>query len=291
MVAAVAGQVPDVRISILPGPQRLSHELTGEDWLTVARAVQRALEADVVDAVVVTHGTNNLEEIAYLLALTIGSEKPVVVTGSMLPWNVLGTDGASNLTQAVRLAAADASRGRGVLIAFGREILAPRSATKISTTALSAFAAPGAGPLGRIDPHGTVRYTQGSLGHQAPAFHLTNIAGLPRVDVIASHPGADGSIVDACVAAGAAGLVTAAGGGGVTTTAELRALRTAADGGVIVCQASRIPGGVVQLTQERMDNGFVAAGDLSPWKARILLMLALTRSKDLARIRDIFSAG
>lgn len=289
MAAGIEGQTAELDVALLPGPERLSHELSPEDWLSIARTIQNTLDKNDADGIVVTHGTNNLEEIAFFLTVTLRSEKPVVVTGAMLPWNAAGTDGPFNLIQALRVAASPTSRGRGVLIGFGREVFDPRTATKISTIALSAFGAPGAGPIGRVRPDGTVRYEQLPSAAEAPYVALTALSALPRVDVIASHIGGDGAVIEACVAAGAAGLVTSAGGGGVTTTAELEALRKAAAGGVVVCQASRVPGGVVQLTQERLDNGFVAAGALSPWKARILLMLALTRTRDLAQIRDLFA--
>jgi L-asparaginase len=292
MVAAIESDVPDLDIAVLPGPERLSHDLTAGEWLTVARTIQDALAHDSFDGIVVTHGTNNLEEFAYFLSLTLRSDKPVVVTGAMLAWNRLGTDGPFNLIQALYVAACEASRSRGVLIAFGREVFGPRTATKVSTVALSAFAAPGAGPLGRLDADRILRYEEAPLPPPAvvPVRELAALGRLPRVDVIASYVGADAALVEACVAAGAAGLVTAAGGGGVTTTAELEALRSAAARGVVVCQASRVPGGVVHLTRERLDDGFVAAGTLSPWKARILLMLALTQTRDLDRIRGLFAS-
>jgi L-asparaginase len=288
MVAAVESHLADLEIVVLPGPGRLSHELTGHDWLTVARAVEEAL-SHRLDGIVVTHGTNNLEEIAYFLALTLRFDEPVVVTGAMLPWNAPGTDGPFNLIQALRVAASESSRGRGVLIAFGREVFGPRTATKISTIALSAFGAPGAGPLGRLDANEAVRYHEPVLRPALPDIDLATLGSLPRVDVIASHSGADGALIEASVSAGAAGLVTAAGGGGVTTGAELQALKAAAAQGVVVCQASRVPGGLVQLTRERLAHGFVAAGTLSPWKARILLMLALTHTRDVERVRDLFA--
>jgi L-asparaginase len=291
MVAAVSSLAAIPTTCIIPGPERLSHELTAVDWVEIFRKIQNVLDCDAVDGVVVTHGTNNLEEITYFLSLTVKSAKPVVVTGAMLPWNNVGTDGTSNLINAIRVAASEHSRSHGVLVAFGRDVFSPRTATKISTHALSAFAAPGAGPVGRLDGDNLVRYYQTPIlpAADAPIIDLAAAGAMPRVDVIDSYIGADGVMIDACVDAGAAGLVTAAGGGGVTTTEEHKALLRAADKGVVVCQASRVTGGVVQLTEERVDNGFVAADNLSPWKARILLMLALTQTRDVAKIRHFFA--
>ena len=280
------------KLDILPSPQCLSHELENGDWIEVAKRIQGALEGKTVEAVVVTHGTNNLEELSYFLSLTVRSEKPVVVTGAMLPWNSAGADGRWNLINAIRVAASPASCRRGTLVAFGRDVFEPRSLTKVSTHALSAFAAPGAGPIGRLDGDGTVRYNgpPQQRSSEAPPIALAETLNIPRVDIIMSYVGADGSVIESCVASGAAGLVTAAGGGGVVTPREHAALLRAAADGVIVCQASRVSGGVTQLTNERLDDGFIAAGSLNPWKARILLMLALTQSHDVDRIRDYFNA-
>ena len=292
MVATLKDLAELPGIDVLAGPERLSHELSSTDWLAIARKVQDALDRNLFEAVVLTHGTNNLEEIAYFLSLTIRSEKPVVVTGAMLPWDGVGTDGRANLINATRVAVSTHSRSRGVLVAFGRDVFDPRSVTKVSTHALSAFAAPGAGPVARLDGDGVTRYYQEPRHRlaDAPAIDLEGIGSWPRVDLIASHVGADGAVIDACVAAGAAGLVTAGGGGGVSTTRELEALLAAAAKDVVVCQASRVMGGVVQLTSERLDYGFVAADNLSPWKARILLMLALTQTRDINMVRRYFSA-
>nr|WP_307730340.1 asparaginase domain-containing protein [Alsobacter ponti] len=278
-------------LTVLPGPERLSHELSPDDWFVLARRIQDVLERDQVDGVVLTHGTNNLEEIAFFLSLTVSSPKPVVVTGAMLPWNAAATDGPANLIDAVLVAASNASRSMGVVIAFGRDIFAPRNATKVSTHAPSAFAAPGAGALGSVVDDFGVRYTgmARAPGASPLRFDLATVKVLPRVDVVSSYVGADGAMIDACVAAGASGLVTAAGGGGVTTALETEALGRAVAAGVIVCQASRVRGGLVRPTEERQDRGLVAAGNLSPWKARILLMLALTQTRDVDLIRRYFA--
>ena len=292
IVATVERLATLPKLDILPGPQRLSHELENGDWIDIAQRIQEVLDGETVDAVVVTHGTNNLEELAYFLSLTVHSEKPVVITGAMLPWNSAGADGCWNLINAIRVAASPASWRRGILVAFGRDVFEPRSLTKVSTHALSAFAAPGAGPIGRFDGEGGVRYNRPPQQRFSgpPVIVLAEALKMPRVDIVVSYVGADGTIIESCVASGAAGLVTAAGGGGVVTPREHAALLKAVAGGVIVCQASRVSGGVAQLTNERSDNGFVAAGDLSPWKARILLMLALTQSRDVNRIREFFNA-
>lgn len=120
--------LPD--LCVLPGPDRLSHDLSPGDWLTISRQIQDVLDRNVVDGVVVTHGTNSLEEIAYFLSLTVASPKPVVVTGAMLPWGVVGSDGILNLIDAVLVAASNRSQSRRVMVSFGRDIFNPRHATK-----------------------------------------------------------------------------------------------------------------------------------------------------------------
>jgi L-asparaginase len=274
---------------ILTGSERLSHELENGDWIDVAQRIQDALDQELVDALVVTHGTNNLEELAYFLSLTVRSDKPVVITGAMLPWNSAGADGRWNLINAIHIAASPMSRRRGVIVAFGRDVFESRSLTKVSTHALSAFAAPGGGAIGRLDGD-VVRYNRPPQQRSSwsPPIALLEASKMPRVDIIVSYVGADGAVIESCVASGAAGLVTMGGGGGIVTPQEHAALLRATAGGVIICQASRVSGGVAQLTNERLDSGFVAAGDLSPWKARILLMLALTQSRDVSRIREFF---
>jgi L-asparaginase len=290
MAAALARHDASPALKVLPGPDRLSHHLGPDDWLVIARRIQDALDAGAVDAVVVTHGTNNLEEFAYFLTLTVRSPKPVVVTGAMLPWNDAGSDGVSNLRNAVQVAASGQARSRGILVAFGRDVFDPRHVTKISTDSLSAFAAPGAAPIASLHEDGDVRWLSGPRRPAAgvPSIDLAGVGRLPRVDVIVSQPGGDGALIDAAAAAGAAGLVTAAGGRGVTSPDEFDALLRAAARGVIVCQASRVSGGNAPMTEERLDHGFVAAGDLNPWKARILLMLALSQTRNVASVRRYF---
>src|SRR3954471_4149237 len=132
MAATVRRLVSLPDLVVLPGPDRLSHHLTPDDWLAISRQIHDVLARNVVDGVVVTHGTNNLEEIAYFLSLTVPSPKPVVVTGAMLPWNAVGHDGTLNLVNAVQVAASNRSRSKGVVVAFGRDVFDPRDVTKVS---------------------------------------------------------------------------------------------------------------------------------------------------------------
>jgi L-asparaginase len=284
-----AGTVAEVReIPYLSGP---SHGLRHEDWVRLVATLEEILAAPDIDGVVLTHGTNTLEETAYFLSLVLRTAKPVVLTGAMRPSSGIVADGPLNLLEAIRVAAAPQSRNRGVLVVMAEEIFAPRDVTKMSTYRLDAFRSPDGGPIGHADIDGSVRYRHSASqpGEGLPTFDLGG--GLPRVDVVASYVGADGVLIDAAVGAGARGIVSAGTGAGRPTPAELEALTRARDAGVVVCQTSRVGSGVVVASPGLQAKGFVAAGNLGPWKARLLLALALTVSDDPARVQLIFDAA
>ncbi|WP_306317055.1 MULTISPECIES: asparaginase [unclassified Streptomyces] len=268
-----------------------SHAWTVEDLAALARRVTREAADPEATGVVVSCGTNGLEEVTFLLSLTVGGRVPVVVTGAMRPASALGGDGPSNLLDAVRVAADPASAGRGVLVVFDGSILAARDAAKTATYRLDAFRSPEFGPLGVADADGQVVYSRRPEETPPdPPFDPTALPGaLPRVDVVVSFLGADGALVDAAVAAGAAGIVSAGLGGGYPTPAEQAALERAAGEGVLVCQASRVGSGRVVPHAGTRAGGFVAAGDLSPWKARLLLTLALAEKLPAADVQRLFA--
>jgi L-asparaginase len=226
---------------------------------------------------VITHGTNTLDETAWLLHLVVADERPVVVTGAMRPASALSADGPLNLVNAARLAASPAARGIGALVLLDDTIHGARDATKSDTMRVSAFTGAAAGPLGRVDGDGRV-----VLAHRPArgtalrgAFSGVDLRALPRVDVLVTYQGADGALVDAAVAAGARGIVSAGTGAGYGTPAEVEALERAAARGVVVCQSTRVGGGRVPLVPALTARGWVAGDDLQPWKARVLLRLAL----------------
>lgn len=254
-----------------------SHAWTIADLMGLARLVRRA--ADTADGVVVTCGTNGLEETAYFLDRVLGDTVPVVVTGAMRPASALGGDGPANLLSAVRVAAHPAACGCGVLVVLDDVILPARDAAKTATYRRGAFRSPAFGPLGCVGADGAVVIRRRpALASSSARFDLDALpAAPPRVDVIASYLGADGTLVDAAVSAGARGIVHAGLGAGHPTPAEWAALKAAADAGVLVCQSSRVGSGRVVSHGPIRAGGFVACGDLSPWKARLLLCLALAR--------------
>ncbi|MDB4914809.1 MAG: L-asparaginase 2 [Gemmatimonadetes bacterium] len=234
--------------------------------------------------IIVTHGTDTMEETAYFLDLTIGNERPVVVTGSMRPSDMAGADGAANLTSAVRVAVDPAGQGRGTMVMMDDRLFAARDVTKTNSTRVETFQAPERGALAIVDPEG-VFYHRKSPGRSTAQFDVGTLTDLPRVDVIYSYAGADSVAIDAVVAAGARGLVIAGVGRGGSTASQGAALRRAQAKGVVVVTSTRTGSGRVPIGT----GSAIGSGDLNPQKARVLLMLALSRTNDAAQIRKIFS--
>jgi L-asparaginases, type II len=234
--------------------------------------------------IVVTHGTDTMEETAYFLDLTVGGTRPVVITGSMRPSNMAGADGPANLTSAVRTAVDSNSRGRGTLVVMDDRVFSARDVTKTNSTRVETFQAPERGPLAIVDPEG-IAYRGRSSARSAPQFDVATVKELPRVDIIYAYPGADSVAIDAVVAAGAKGIVVAGMGRGGTAPAQSVALRRARDKGVVVVTSTRTGSGMVPIGT----RGSIGSGDLNPQKARILLMLALSLTSDPVQVRKIFA--
>ena len=265
-----------------------SHALTGSDWLSLAHRVVEVLEAGV-DGLVIGHGTNTIEETAHFLSLVLPPGKPVVLTGAMRPAGGLSTDGPLNVLNAVRVAASPESGQHGVTVVMNDTIFAARGVTKNSTYRTNAFVDRNFGPIGYADADGKVVWERMDRRSGAPPpFDLATITDLPRVDVVTSYVSADGVAIRALVAAGAKGIVSAGTGAGRPTPAEDEALDEALGEGVVVCQASRVGSGRVVAAPALRRRGMVAAGDLSPWKARTLLSLALTKSQKPEEIQHMF---
>jgi L-asparaginase len=265
-----------------------SYAVTAADWLTLARTVQSLLDGSH-DGVVITHGTNTLEETAFLLHLTVRSPKPVVLVGAMRPASGLSTDGPLNLFRAVQVAAARHAWAHGVLVVLNDTVHAARQVTKTATFRVDAFRSPDTGPIGYADADGrVVLYQCPRRPDEDLYFAPTGLSDLPRVDVVLSHVGADAVLIDAAMAAGARGLVSAGTGAGRPTSAEDDGLDRAVAAGVVVCQASRVGGGRVARSPQMVRRRLVAADNLLPWKARILLALGLTRTADPDRLQDLF---
>lgn len=278
-----------------------SGALTLDDWLRLARRINRTLAArDDLAGVVVTSGTDTLEETAYFLNLTVRSERPVVVVGAMRPPGSIGYDGAANLQQGLRVAAEPAARGRGVLVVLNNEINAARDVTKTHAQRLHAFTAGNKGVLGVVDRDRVVFYRRPLHRHTRwTEFDLRSVERLPRVDILMTYLDAPGDLVRAAVDAGAEGLVLAAAGAGSTTRDQSVAIGEAIERGRPVVITTRTGGGRILPRRPRPDADAapgdprysalrIEAEDLTPVKARILLMLALTRTRDGATIQRMF---
>ena len=283
-LAGVA-RVEEVAFRRLP-----SHALVDRDWLDLAELLRGLFERDEADGVVITHGTNTLEETAYFLNLVLKTDRPVVLVGSMRPASALGADGYLNLYNAMRVAADPDSRGHGVLAVLNDRIYGARDLTKTATFRVEAFQGRDLGPLGFADADGRVRYHHRTVKpHTTESeFDVAGLESLPRVDVVVSHAGADGAMIDACVAAGARGIVCAATGAGRPTPAQDEAFERASEKGVIVCIASRVGSGRVARSPGLRERGVVTADNLQPWKARVLLTLALGVSGDPDDVQRMF---
>ena len=287
--------VPEIRsvatVRPIPYETKLSHALTLQDLTVLSKTVSVLNEDPEIDGVVISHGTNTLEETAYFLGLTVSSAKPVVVCGAMRPWSGLSSDGPLNLLNAVRTAANVQSRNRGVLVVFDGAILSARDATKTSTESVHAFTSAGLGPLGSCSADGEIVYYRRVEHPQAAALQCPDPGtAFPRVDVIVSYVGADGTFVEAAVNAGARGIISAGTGAGVPTPEEEAALNIAAATGIIVCQASRVGTTRISRGSSFYKRGWVAVDDLNPWKARLLLSLILTQADDKGQVQNLFDS-
>ncbi len=287
-------RIPEVaqfaQVEEIPFRKLPSHALADADWLELAGTVHKAFESGTCAGVVITHGTNSLEETAYFLHLVLKTDRPVVLVGAMRPPSGISPDGDLNLFNAIRVAANPAARSRGVLIVMNDTIHSARDATKSATLRVDTFQDRDLGPLGFADTDGEiVFYHLVARPHTlATEFDVGHLTSLPRVDVVLSYVGADEGMIDSAVAAGAAGVICAGFGAGYLTPAQERALERATAKGIVVCIASRVGSGRVVRSPGSVRRGFVAAGNLLPWKARILLCLALTRSREADVIQAMF---
>ncbi|HXZ10566.1 MAG TPA: asparaginase [Paraburkholderia sp.] len=245
-------------------------------WTSLAQRVNALLSTDEIDGVVITHGTDTLEETAYLLHLTVKSSKPVVLTAAMRPASALSADGPLNLVNAVTVAASPAAHGQGVLVAFNNRIHSARDVVKTSTFAVDAFQSPEVGALGWVQD-GRVEFQRSVVRPHTVATEFVIGTSWPAVDIVTSYAGASRVAVDALVGAGVRGIVVAGTGNGSIHASIQQALADAVAQGVAVVRSSRVGSGHVMRNGAAPDEalGFVTANGLNPYKARVLLMLTL----------------
>jgi L-asparaginase len=268
-----------------------SQDMNDEVWLKLATRLNELLARPDVTGVVITHGTDTIEETAYFLNLVVKSKKPVVLTAAMRPSTALSADGPLNYYNAVAVAGNRDAAGRGVLVVVNDWIHGASSLTKTSTTAVQTFLSPVTGLVGTV-AYGNVEWYRLPIGRHTSAsdFSVGATTELPRVDIIMATENMDGALIDAAVAAGARGIVIAGVGNGNMTATALKALASHSRRGIVCVRSSRVATGMVGRNVEVNDDSLnlVASLGLNPQKARVLLRLALTKTRDPKVIQRYF---
>ena len=267
-----------------------SNNMTNEIWLKLAKRVNELLKSGDADGIVITHGTDTLEETAYFLNLVVKSDKPVVLVGAMRSATSMSADGPLNLYNAVSVAADKSSAGNGVLVVLNDEIHAAREVTKTNTSSVDTFKSRNTGQIGRVY-YGKVFYTAKNLKKHTKnsVFDVSKLDTLPRVDIVYSHANDYGDIVEHLVKMGSKGIVHAGTGNGSIHNDVMVTLKAAQDSGVRVVRSSIVGGGFIDPSKKMdYDGKFILGSDLNPQKARILLMLGLTKTDDVKELQKYF---
>ena len=268
-----------------------SGDMDPERWRAIQKSVVKALSSDEVAGVMITHGTDTLEETAYFLDLTVSSDKPIVLVAAQRNASERDFDGPRNLLNATRLCVSPQARGKGAMITLNNQINAAREATKTHTSDVETFKSGDFGFLGVVDQDRVV------LARTPTRRQYIGLKGNPlrRVDIVAMYAGADGTLLRAAVAAGAKGIVIQALGWGNVNVPLYEAIKEAIEQGIVVVISTRTPNGRVLPVygnkgggKTLKDAGAVFADNLSPQKARILLMLALQNTSNAAEIQQLF---
>jgi L-asparaginase len=268
-----------------------SQDMNDQVWIKLADRVNAILAMPDVSGVVITHGTDTIEETAFFLNLVVHSRKPVVLTASMRPSTALSADGPLNFFNAVAVAADKESAGRGVLVVVNDWIHGASSLTKTSTTAVQTFLSPLSGLIGTVN-YGVMEWYRGPIGKNTVTseFSVDQNTTLPRVDIIMATENMDGALINAAAANGAKGIVIAGVGNGNMTKPALEALAAQARKGIVCVRSTRVTTGEVGRNVEVKDDSlnFVASLGLNPQKARVLLRLALLKTSDPKTIQRYF---
>jgi L-asparaginase len=295
----IVGSVPEVRrianVKVEQIANISSPDITFDNWLTVANRINTIFTTDPkVAGVVITHGTSTIEETGYFLNLTVKSDRPVVLVGAMRPATAISADGPLNLLNAVRTAISPDARGKGVLIVMNDEINAARDVTKTNTYRVETFRAPELGLLGYVDEDKVSFYRAPTRRHTVHSeFDVTGIKDFPKVEIVYSYIQPSPVVIQSLVKSGVRGLVFAGTGAGGLSSAEKGALTPVLDlpaaSRPVLVRSSRVGNGRVITSNVYDQMGMIPADNLSPQKARILLMLALTKTTDLKEIGRMFA--
>jgi L-asparaginase len=291
MIAAVPGLTDRATIKGEQISNVGSQDMSFDIMLKVAKRINELARSADVDGIVITHGTDTMEETAFFLNLAVKTDKPVVMVGSMRPSTAVSADGPLNLFNAVGVAIDPGAKGRGVLVVMNDWIHGAHSLTKTSTTAIQTFMSPLRGLVGVASYGANDFYTTPEWPHTTKSeFDVSDVTAIPRVDVIFASADMSSDLIDAAVANGARGLVIAGVGNGNMNKASVTAAANAVKKGVVVVRSSRVPTGTVGRNVELNDDelGFIAADELNPQKARILLALALLKKREPADLQKLF---
>lgn len=269
-----------------------SQDMNDQVWLKLAKRVNEVLKSDDVDAVVITHGTDTMEETGFFLNLVVKSDKPVVMVGSMRPATAVSADGPANLYDAVSVAADPKAKNRGVLVVMNGEINAARNVEKMNTINVETFSSPERGPQGYVNTGKIKWFDPSAKPHTNQSeFAVDKNASLPRVDILYAHANMSPELIQAAVKSGAKGIVVAGVGDGNMTKPALDALeKEAKQHGLLVVRSTRLATGPVLRNSEVDDDkmGFVASGEFNPAKSRVLAQLALTKTNDPKKVQQMF---
>ena len=294
-VQALIDAVPELKkVAMVRGEQVFqiaSQNMTNDNWLKLAKRVNDLLQQPDVDGIVVTHGTDTLEETAYFLNLVTKSDKPVVIVGAMRPSTALSADGPINLYNAVLIAGSKEAVGKGVLVCLNDQINAARDVTKTNTSTADTFKSPELGVLGYIQGDHVAFYRVPARKHtQDSEFDISTVQKLPNVEIAYGFENVSRTTVDALAAAGVDGIVYAGVGDGNPSELTEQALAEARAKGILIVRSARVGNGIVARNNEVNDDkrDFVVSDNLNPQKARILLTVALTKTKDTKEIQRMF---
>ncbi|WQV65058.1 type II asparaginase [Helicobacter pylori] len=266
-----------------------SQDMNEEVWFKLAQRTQKLLNDSRIQGVVITHGTDTLEESAYFLNLVLRSTKPVVLVGAMRNFTSLSADGALNLYNAVSVAIDEKSANKGVLVVMDDSIFSAREAIKTHTTHTSTFKALNSGAIGSVY-YGKARYYMQPLRKHTTESEFSILElnpPLPKVDIIYTHVGMTLDLFQASLNSHAKGVVIAGVGNGNVSAGFLKAMQEASQMGVVVVRSSRVGSGEI-TSGEIDDRAFITSDNLNPQKARVLLQLALTKTNDKAKIQEMF---
>ena len=270
-----------------------SYDMTVAIWIQLARRINEIFARNEADGIVITHGTDTQEETAYFLNLTVQSDKPVVLTGSMRPGTAMSADGSKNLFDAIIVASDPNSKGKGVLLCFNENVYDAKNVVKTSTTNVNAFSSPNTGSIGQLYD-GKVFYNAQSLNRHSgsAAFDISKMDSLPAVEIVYAYAGASDAAINAFINNHYAGIIIAGTGDGSFDKAILESVKKAVSKGILVVRSSRVVSGKVTNqyvgTFDDAKLGTIVSDNLNPQKARILLMLALTITKDKTKIQEMF---